>query len=273
MLNTFVKILLSDEDPAHDVWKLSYELFSEEMIIKNNQLLYLYYKLNDIALGDYYISINKTKEMSLIYDVHSNYVLAHEVGHWLYCISNKGKEEEILNLSDYVENVMNNSRELLREVYDIFERKFQDKDYSKLISEQKRIVCENDRIIEECFADAVAYSYVVQFVNSEYRTVEERLIAVEALFILMMSMQILSMSQMTFNDDSFENSISVRITFLREYLLQYYEDISHEYFKTIEMLVERFENRITNIILESFAELENRGMNITDTIPDWQSIL
>ncbi|MBP3295077.1 MAG: hypothetical protein J6M27_00740, partial [Lachnospiraceae bacterium] len=168
---------------------------------------------------------------------------------------------------------MNNSRELLREVYDIFERKFQDKDYSKLISEQKRIVCENDRIIEECFADAVAYSYVVQFVNLEYRTVEERLIAVEALFILMMSMQILSMSQMTFNDDSFENSISVRITFLREYLLQYYEDISHEYFKTIEMLVERFENRITNIILESFAELENRGMNITDTIPDWQSIL
>ena len=108
--------------------------------------------------------------------------------------------------------------------------------------------------------------------KTEYGTKEARILAVKSLYILMMSMQILAISYMTFNNDSFENSTSIRIAFLRQYLVQYYEDMEKEYYDIIEEIVERFENRITNIILESFNELEERAMNIEETIPQGKAL-
>ncbi len=272
IMERFVTIMYSDEDPAHDVWKLAYELFGEEMILNENQLLQLYFTLNDIALGPYQISIKENEELNLVYQIQKSYVLAHEVGHWLFSMTKEGKEDKILNLSDKVDNITENTRELLREIYEVFDKQFKDKYYSPLIGEQKRIVYESDRIVEECFADSIAYSYIEAFVKTEYGTKEARILAVKSLYILMMSMQILAISYMTFNNDSFENSTSIRIAFLRQYLVQYYEDMEKEYYDIIEEIVERFENRITNIILESFNELEERAMNIEETIPQGKAL-
>lgn len=262
ILKRFVIITLSIDDSGHDVWKLAYELFGEEMLLNQNELFHFYYKLNETALGAYQLEIDSTWEELLIYEIQNSYVLAHEIGHWLYSISQKDNKTDYINISENVESVINYTKALLLDIYDSLEKQFKEKDYHLLIEEQKKIVRENDCIIEECFADAIAYSYVMAYVNTEYDTDEARLVAVKSLFILMMTMQILAMSHMTFNKESFENSTSIRIVFLRNYLEQYYEDINGEFLQTVNEITERFENRISNIILESFAELEERVVNL-----------
>lgn len=268
LLKRFVTIVLADEDPGHDVWKLAYDLFSEEMLLNEEHLLFAYFRMNGIALGDYKIISKDDSNNQLIEKVQASYILAHEVGHWLYSMAMTGKEKQVLNLSDNVQNVMDNCKELLIEIYEDYKTRFNDREYNVLIEEQKRIVYEDTRIIEECFADAIAYSYIVSYINAEHKTVEARLMAVKALFIMMMSLQILSMSNLTFADESFENSVSIRLVFLRNYLSQYFEDISEEYLEVVETIVNRFEERVTNIILESFSELEDRADNIKEIIPD-----
>lgn len=134
IMERFVTIMYSDEEPAHDVWKLAYELFGEEMILNENQLLQLYFTLNDIALGPYQISIKENEELNLVYQIQKSYVLAHEVGHWLFSMTKEGKEDKILNLSDKVDNITENTRELLREIYEVFDKQFKDKYYSPLIA-------------------------------------------------------------------------------------------------------------------------------------------
>ena len=150
------------------------------------------------------------------------------------------------------------------QTYEDLNSRYKGKEYDSLIKEQENIISKIDRIMEECFADAIAYSYIINYVNAEYGTAEARFTAVKSLFILMMGLQLLAMSYMTFSDNSFENSVSIRIVFFRKYLSQYYEDSTSEFNKILEDMMERFENRVTCIILESFAELEDRAKNLNE---------
>ena len=97
--------------------------------------------------------------------------------------------------------------------------------------------------------------------------------ALMTLFLEMMNLQLLAMQHMYVTEKSFEASTSIRIGFLRNYAGLYFEGNEKEFNKMLEKTVVRYEERITNIMLECFSELENRGDNIYDALTDIDGLL
>lgn len=153
-------------------------------------------------------------------------------------------------------------------------KKFKSKEYVELIREQRYLVNENNEILEECFADAIAYALTFSYVSENYpNSLNRKLLAGKALFLEMMNLQLLAMQHMYVTEKSFEASTSIRIGFLRNYAGLYFEGNEKEFNKMLEKTVVRYEERITNIMLECFSELENRGDNIYDALTDIDGLL
>lgn len=264
LLNTF--FLSSDEIVGRDIWKFAYELFEEEAILSKDEMMITYYGLNKIALGPYAMEIEECDEVDFILDVQEKYILAHEVGHWIFEMIQQKENEKFINLED-LEVVLEDIKVLLCEIYEQYERILQDKDYIGFIECQKMIVHNNNRIVEECFADAIAYSYVFDFINKVYaNNLEKKLCAGKALLLIMLNLQLLAMHHMTVSEESFENATSIRLAFFRNYTELYFENEEKTYTEMLEGVVVRYESRITNLILECFSELENRSENIYSAI-------
>lgn len=129
-------------------------------------------------------------------------------------------------------------------------------------------------IREECFADAIAYAMIFSYVDCSYlNDLEQKLLAGKALFLQMMNLQLLAMQNMTVSDESFEVAISIRLGFLRNYSRLYFEGHEKRFDKMLEETVIRYEERITNLMLECFSELENRGDKIYDALTDEEGLL
>lgn len=255
----FNAFFLSDTDIEHDIWKLSYELFAEEALLSNKKLLVTYYGFNKVALGPFNILKYEFKELDFISEVQEKYILAHEFGHWIFHIKKSNNTLSILNLKNNLSDLMEEIKAMLSEIYNQYGKIFQDKDYLKVISEQNNIVENNDDIIEECFADAVAYAFVFSYISSEYPdNLEMKLLAGKALFLEILNLQILSMHHMTVSDETFENSVSIRVSFFRNYVGLYFEDEYELFNKMLEQDILRYEDRITNPILDCFNVLEER---------------
>lgn len=264
LLNTF--FLSSDENVGHDIWKFAYELFEEESALSKDEMMITYYGLNKIALGPYAMEIDECDEADFILDVQEKYILAHEVGHWIFEMIQQKENQKFINLAD-LEVVLEDIKVLLCEVYEQYEGIFQEKDYMGFIDEQKKIVHNNSRIVEECFADAIAYSYVFDFINKVYEnSLEKKLCAGKALLLIMSNLQLLAIHHMTVSDESFENATSIRLAFFRNYTELYFENEEKTYSEMLEGVVFRYESRITNLILECFSELEDRRENIYNAI-------
>lgn len=77
---------------------------------------------------------------------------------------------------------------------------------------------------------------------------------------------------MTISDESFEEAISIRLVFLRNYSRLYFEGDEKMFDKMLEETEIRYEERIANLMLECFSELENRGDNIYDALTDSEGL-
>ena len=168
-------------------------------------------------------------------------------------------------------------------VYDIFRQyqtQFAGKDYFELIQEASASI--NDKIIEECAADAIAISAVLQYIESfddedlaqmGFGNRDLQSAALEAMLILFMNLQILAMQKMTVSPESFEIQSSIRLAFFRNYIYIYYEDMGSEFNRLLENTALRYEGRITNLILESFSELEERATNLDNKLTGWNTAI
>lgn len=265
-------IFFAENSSEHDIWKLSYELFAEDALLNKDNVLFTYFGLNKIGLGPFELeSINRT-QLDLVEAIQERYIIAHEVGHWIYKNSinpNKNCEYNI-KFDENQSSLLNDIKSLLSELYREYENKFSDKEYFQTLKEQGDIVRENNSSIhEECFADAIAYAIVFSYVESEYPNNNNmRILVGQALLIEMLNLQLLAMQHMTTSEESFESSTSIRIGFLMNYTVLYFEGIENLYDNMLKETIERYEKRITNIILECFATLEDRADNIYDGLID-----
>lgn len=258
-------IYYSDQDPGHDIWKLSYELFAEDSLLDDDELLLSYFGLNKVALGPFEITEDAQVDSAFISDIQERYIIGHELGHWIYRISVGTEKSDITNI-DFTKSpvaLFAEIKGLLSELYEAYEKTFQEQEYVELIHEQKKLVLGNDCLLEECFADAIAYAITFTYVKMEYPNNQGYLfLAGQALFLEMMNLQLLAMQHMAVAEESFESSTSVRLGFFRNYAHLYFEEAYENFDCMLEKMVLRYEKRITNPMLECFVELEHRADNI-----------
>lgn len=261
----FNALYFDDENPGHDIWKLSYELFAEDALLEDDEILLSYYGLNKVALGRFEMANRYQADWDFFLDIQEQYIIGHELGHWLFNISSNFEVNG--NISLPLPDMVDEIKLLLSEIYTAYEHIFQTQDYVELIREQKSIVSENSTVLEECFADAIAYAITFSHVQSRYPGNQEKmLLAGQALFLEMMHLQLLAMQHMTTSEESFESATSIRLGFFRNYVHLYFEDTKVIFDRMVEETVIRYEERITNPILECFAELEDRANHIYDAL-------
>ena len=265
-------IFFAENNLEHDIWKLSYELFAEDALLNKDTVLFTYFGLNKIGLGPFELeSINST-QLDFVEAIQERYIIAHEVGHWIYKNSINPNKNCDYNIK-FDENqsfLLNDIKSLLSELYREYENKFRTEEYFQTLKEQGDIVRENNSSIhEECFADAIAYAMVFSYVESEYPNNNNIwILAGQALLIERLNLQLLAMQHMTTSEESFESSTSIRLGFLKNYAVLYFEKTEDLYDNMLKETIERYEKRITNIILECFATLEDRADNIYDGLID-----
>lgn len=269
-------LYLDNNDPAHDIWKLSYELFAEDALLEGNDILVSYYGLNKVALGPFQVNAEEQSDLDFILDIQERYIIGHELGHWFYKVSDNKDAENLFNIS-FSENwleFLDDVKILLSDLYKEYAKIFQSKDYVEIIQEQSSLVNENNGIREECFADAVAYAMTFSYVDLSYSgDLDKRLLAGKALFLEMMNLQLLAMQHMYVSEESFEAATSIRLGFLRNYAGLYFEEDERSFDNMLEETVIRYEERITNLALKCFSELEDRGDNIYDALIDTDGLL
>ena len=261
-------IFFSKNSSEHDIWKLSYELFAEDALLNKDTVLLTYFGLNKIGLGPFDLEDINEPKLDFVEELQERYIIAHEIGHWIYKNSiNPNKNCDFnIKFDENQTSLLNDIKALLCELYREYENKFSTKEYFQILKEQGDIVRENNSSIhEECFADAIAYAMVFSYVESEYPNNNNmRILAGQALLIEMLNLQLLAMQHMTTSEESFESSTSIRLGFLKNYAVLYFEGIEELYDNMLKETIERYEKRITNIILECFATLEDRADNIYD---------
>ncbi len=272
----FNAIYFDSNDAGHDIWKLSYELFAEDALLEKDYALLSYYGLNKIALGPFEINFESQKNLDFISDIQEHYIIGHELGHWIYKALNNTGNDNLFNIN-FDENwiaLLKDIQDILCELYTVYEKKFKDKDYVELIHEQRSIINENSAILEECFADAIAYAIIFRYIQVEYNNEKnKKLMAGQALFLEIMNLQLLAMQHMTVSEESFESSVSIRLGLFRNYVGLYFEHNEKLFEDMIQNTVMRYENRITNLMLECFNELEKRADNIYDGLIDTDGLL
>ena len=272
ILRLFNALFFDEEDPGHDLWMLSYELFAEDALLENEEILLSYYGLNKVALGPFEVTDRYQSDWDFFLEIQERYIIGHELGHWLFKLSDD--VNLVGNISVPISEMMNEIQLMLAEIYTAYEQLFQSQDYVELIHEQKNILSENNTIHEECFADAIAYAITFFHVQFQYPGDSEKMLMTgQALFLEMMHLQLLAMQHMTTSDESFESSISIRLSFFRNYASLYFEDNKDIFDRMLDASVIRYEERITNPMLECFAELEHRADQIYDTLTGKDGLL
>ena len=73
--------------------------------------------------------------------------------------------------------------------------------------------------------------------------------------------------------DSFDSSVSIWLGFVRIYVGLYFEQVEKLFEEMIQNTVVRYENRITNLMIECFNELEKRADNIYDGLIDIDGLI
>lgn len=264
----FNTLFFSDIDSGHDIWKLSYELFAEEAMISNKALLVTYYGLNKVALGSFEIvSEQASADLAFFYSIQEKYILAHEVGHWIFELSHNSEKRNLLNVSIDLNCLADEIKVILQEIYSAYSQSYTHPDYQSLIQEQKSIIDRETGIVEECVADAVAYAFIFSYVAEEYHSIPSRkLLAAQALFLEMMNLQMLAMHHMTISDESFENMTSIRLGFFRNYVGLYFENDRDSFSSMLEYSVNRYEKRITTPMLDCFSALEQREISLCNAL-------
>lgn len=269
-------LYLDNNDSAHDIWKLTYELYAEDALLEGNEILVSYYGLNKVALGAFNVKVKEQIDLDFILDIQERYVFGHELGHWIYKVAKNRESASVFNISfdEEWEQFLENIRIILCELYEEYESKFKSEEYVELIREQKCLVNENNEIFQECFADAIAYAIIFSYIDKIYSgDFNRRLLTGKALFLEMMNLQLLAMQHMYVSKESFEASTSIRLGFLRNYVRLYFEENEKLFDEMLEETVARYEERITDIMLECFSELEDRGDNIYDALIDVDGLL
>lgn len=117
---------------------------------------------------------------------------------------------------------------------------------------------------------AIIYNYIQVEFNNE---INKKLLAGQALFLEIMNLQLLAMQHMTVSEESFESSVSIRLGFFRNYVGLYFEQVEKSFEEMIQNTVVRYENRITNLMIECFNELEKRADNIYDGLIDIDGLI
>lgn len=185
-----------------------------------------------------------------------------------------------LNLKDKLSYTIQNISDMVYDIFRQYQTQFAGKDYFELIQEASASI--NDKIIEECAADAIAISAVLQYIESfddedlaqmGFGNRDLQSAALEAMLILFMNLQILAMQKMTVSPESFEIQSSIRLAFFRNYIYIHYEDMGSEFNRLLENTALRYEERITNLILESFSELEERATNLDNKLTGWNTAI
>ena len=261
-------LYFSDDDPGHDIWKLAYELFTEEAISEGEELLATYFGLNKIALGEFSVKNEESKyDSAFVSSIQDLYILGHEVGHFLYDLYTGDKTNDNFNVSTDFGRLANEVKAILEEVYASYKNQFREREYKALITEQEGVIQSQNRIIEECVADALSYAVIFAIVAEEYpNDTGKKMQAIQAVFLELMNLQLLAMHHMTVSDDSFENSTSIRLAFFRNYAATYFDDAPAGFSKMLQETVLRYEERITNLMLECFSELERRSDCLFDVV-------
>lgn len=261
-------LFLFNGDIGHDLWKLSYELFVEESLIINDDLLVAYFGLNNVALGPYDIDTirNNRKNQFMCY-IQELYILAHEFGHWLFALSqHKNKKERInltVNLNDFSDEVLTT----LKNIYKNFSFSVYDNDYIAFVHDQTNIINSNTGIVEECVADAIAIAYVFTVLSKKYpNNQSKKLQCAQSLLLAMMNLQILAINHMTLSQIGFENETAIRFHHFRDYLELYFENDIESFNNMIEKTVIHYEDAIANPIMECFSVLEKRKEHIKNTL-------
>jgi hypothetical protein len=272
----FNAIYFDENDAGHDIWKLSYELFAEDALLENDEVLLTYYGLNKVALGPLKTNVGSQNFLDFISDIQEHYIIGHELGHWVYKVLNHTHTDDLFNIN-FNENwisLLKDIQDILCELYTEYEKEFIDKDYVILIQEQKSIINEHSGVLEECFADAIAYAIIYNYIQVEFNNeINKKLLAGQALFLEIMNLQLLAMQHMTVSEESFESSVSIRLGFFRNYVGLYFEQVEKSFEEMIQNTVVRYENRITNLMIECFNELEKRADNIYDGLIDIDGLI
>ena len=263
--NTF---FYSKQDIGHDIWKLSYELFAEEALLADEELLITYFGLNKAALGPFDVQNERECELvDFMCSIQEKYIIAHEIGHFLYAMFlHNDKRIEInltIDLNDFIDEVLQS----LEDIYLQFSHKLRIPEYSLIINEQVKIIRGGNEIVEECIADAIAIAFIFSNISKKYPNNDKVKIRVmQALFVEMMTLQLLAIHHMTVCERSFENEVSIRIAFFRNHISLYFDKNKELFEEELENTVKQYENKILTPMLECFNVLEEREQQLCNML-------
>lgn len=253
-------IFLCEQESEADLWKFSYQIFSEETYMEDEKIAALYTSMNFNALEDYNCSNEFDNPQNIQWiDIQTDYIFAHEIGHWLYSL-----QEYQIDRDKALEEI----QEILEAVYDSLLRTSAEYNELELISETLAKLRQNGDIIEECFCDAVAFSYIFSKVeNAGYNNIDKKE-AVKSLFLCIFHTQILSLCNYTVSEqNNYEIISSVRFAFVRNYISCFLEGCEIPIFNEfLTDLGETYERKITSYILKAFTTIETRISTLYDNI-------
>lgn len=230
--------------------KFCYEMLMEEEVFQPDDTLLNYYSLRLIGLGKTEFADNVIRSGQILTEAQDLYRLGYEIGKWLYAIGHSNSDAVP---SAIREEVMCRKEETMRLLQEIS------------VDTKKMEEC-YPWIIEACFADLVAYKYVME--HPGYADIQLRI--AQALLMGLLNLQTIELPHIAEQDYlRFENHVRVRILFFHQYVGRYFSKNKKAYEEMYEQTWKEYNRKIIRVAEGHYRKLREERKNIEDFLAEY----
>ena len=253
-LNT---MYLSEKEVVGDVQRFISKVLAEECMIYKKDSAALYWALDYHSRNAYSIEeelLDEGKALSQMEQVQEWYIMAHEIGHWMFYKSTY-RDSEI------AKKIKSGVKELICDYIGQSKASVMDgKGYQEYLDACMDEIYNENFIIEECVCDTFAYSFVFKKAISQKYKLEN---IIEAILLLYLNLEVFSMVNLTVSDfDTYDVETTIRLIFLKYYLKEF--AMTEEcYQEVIQRAYFRYEERIMSQVLNFLEKADDMMENLS----------
>ena len=250
LCDTLNRIYLEQYNNKPEITHWCHQILLENAIVVSDEIMQNYNLLRLAALGDMHWDDWVVKTAQLHTEGQELYMFGHEVGNWLYTIGHSGRltgrmQQEILDQVDECKILL---QDLFKDVNSLMER--------------------YPRIVEECYADSVAYKYVME--QPAYADI--KIFMAKSLLLSLLNLEVLEIAAIGEEESiKFEDQVDVRIQFFCVYVKRYFRDKEKEYMRMYEATRREYTGKITRVAERCFWKLHKERQNIEKFLETSQS--
>jgi hypothetical protein len=248
---------LSEKEVEGDVQKLINKMLAEECMMCKKDSAALYFALGYCSHGAYSIEdeiLDESEVLSKMEQLQEWYIMAHEIGHWLFY-------KNTYQNSETAKKVKHGVKELICDYIEQGRTRGLDgESYQEYLDICVDEIYNEDFIIEECVCDTFAYSFVFKKAISQGYKLED---IIEAIFLLYLNLEVFSMVNLTVSEfDTYDVETSIRLIFLKYYLKEF-AMTEEGYQEVLQRVYFRYEDRIMSQVLNSLEKVDEKMENLS----------